>query len=244
MKAEKKNNVTYNDRIDEIRAIKEVWPRPFIEFADDNSFANLKHSRELVRALVKEEIKWFTETEISVAKDDELLTLMRESGCKQVLIGLESPQREGLDGIELNSNWKHKQVDGYRRAIEKIQSFGITVNGCFILGLDGDTPDVFERIHDFVRDSGLYEVQITYLTPFPGTPLYARLQAEGRIVKEGAWELCTLFDPNFVPKNMTLDELQKGALDLGMRLYSGEETNARRRGFFERLRTSPNRHRA
>ncbi len=230
--------------IDEIRAIKEVWPRPFIEFADDNSFANLKHSRELVRALVKEEIKWFTETEISVAKDDELLTLMRESGCKQVLIGLESPQREGLDGIELNSNWKHKQVDGYRRAIEKIQSFGITVNGCFILGLDGDTPDVFERIHDFVRDSGLYEVQITYLTPFPGTPLYARLQAEGRIVKEGAWELCTLFDPNFVPKNMTLDELQKGALDLGMRLYSGEETNARRRGFFERLRTSPNRHRA
>jgi hypothetical protein len=69
------------------------------------------------------------------------------------------------------------------------------------------------------------------------------LLREGRIVKEGAWELCTLFDPNHVPKNMTLDELQEGALDLGMRLYSDEETNARRRGFFKRLKASPNRHR-
>jgi radical SAM superfamily enzyme YgiQ (UPF0313 family) len=58
-----------------------------------------------------------------------------------------------------------------KRAIQKIQSHGITVNGCFIMGLDGDTPEVFDDVLNFVRDSGLYEVQVTFLTAFPGTPL-------------------------------------------------------------------------
>src|SRR5581483_412846 len=97
----------------------------------------------------------------------------------------------------------------YLHAIEKIQSFGITVDGCFILGLDGDTPDIFEEIHRFVKRSGLYDVQITYLTPFPGTPLYAQLKAEGRLLRDHAWELCTLFHINYIPKNMTVDELQQ-----------------------------------
>jgi radical SAM superfamily enzyme YgiQ (UPF0313 family) len=227
--------------IDEIKAIKDVWGQPFIELADDNSFSNKRHSRDLVRALAKEELKWFTETDISVAEDDELLGLLRESGCRQVLIGLESPRAQGLDGIEMKTNWKLRQRDGYRKAIEKIQSYGITVNGCFVLGLDGDTPDVFEEVHDFVLSSGLYEVQITLMTPFPGTPLYDRLLREGRIIRPGAWELCTMFDNNVVPKNMTVDELQQGMLWLGKQLYSREETAARRAGFFRALRESPNR---
>src|SRR5437868_5776891 len=97
-----------------------------------------------------------------------------------------------------------------RDAIAKIQSYGITVNGCFILGLDGDTPEVFDDVLRFVRESGLYEVQITFLTAFPGTPLYRRLKAEGRIIRENAWELCTLFDINFIPRNMSIAQLQTG----------------------------------
>jgi radical SAM superfamily enzyme YgiQ (UPF0313 family) len=225
--------------IAEIHEIKKIWPRPFIEFADDNSFVHRGHYKRLLRELAKEKIRWFTEADINVAKDDELLGLMRDSGCQQVLIGLESPRKSSLNGVELNSNWKMRQQDFYKSAIAKIQSYGITVNGCFILGLDGDTADVFDHVFEFVRESGLYEVQVTFLTAFPGTPLYDQLKREGRIIRDKAWELCTLFDINFQPKNMSAAELQSGFLGLVKRIYSAEETGARRRQFKQMLRTSP-----
>ena len=77
--------------IAEIHEIKKIWPRPFIEFADDNSFVHRGHYKKLLRELAKEKLRWFTEADVSVAEDDELLGLMRDSGCQQVLIGLESP---------------------------------------------------------------------------------------------------------------------------------------------------------
>jgi radical SAM superfamily enzyme YgiQ (UPF0313 family) len=229
--------------IEEIRTIKRTWDHPFIEFADDNSFVNLRQGKELLRALAKQNIRWFTEADISIAGDDELLGLMRDSGCRQVLIGLESPGIPGLNGVELNANWKMKQRDRYLESIAKIQSYGITVNGCFILGLDGDTPQVFDDVLRFVRDSHLYEVQITFMTAFPGTPLYERLKRECRIVRDRAWELCTLFDINFIPQNMSADELQKGGLRLADTIYSEAETRERRTGFRTALRSSPNRRR-
>jgi len=226
--------------IAEIHEIKKIWSRPFIEFADDNSFVNTAHYKQLLRELTKEKLRWFTEADINVAKDDELLGLMRDSGCQQVLIGLESPGETSLEGVELNSNWKVRQQDRYKEAIAKIQSYGITVNGCFILGLDGDTPEVFDDVFNFVKESGLYEVQVTFLTAFPGTPLYARLKREGRIIRDKAWELCTLFDINITPKNMSVGELQSGFLRLAKELYSAEVTNERRRKFKAMLKTSPN----
>jgi radical SAM superfamily enzyme YgiQ (UPF0313 family) len=225
--------------IAEIREIKKIWARPFIEFADDNSFVHREHYKKLLRELAEENIRWFTEADVRVSEDDELLGLMRDSGCQQILIGLESPRRASLDGLELKNNWKAGRHDEYKAAIEKIQSFGITVNGCFILGLDGDTPDVFDDALAFVRDSGLYEVQITFLTAFPGTALYHRLRKEGRIIRDEAWELCTLFDINLIPKNMSVAELQSGFLKLVKELYSAEETNARRAKFKRMLKTSP-----
>ncbi len=227
----------------EIHAIKRIWPRPFIEFADDNSFVNREHSKRLLRALIPEQLRWFTEADVKIAEDDELLGLMRDSGCQQVLIGLESPRRRSLEGMDLNSNWKARQQDHYAAAIAKIQSYGITVNGCFILGLDADTLDIFDDVLGFVRESGLYEVQVTFQTAFPGTPLYARLLRESRIIQPGAWDLCTLFDINFRPRNMTVEQLQSGFLKLVKELYSAEETHRRRREFKRRLRRSPNLHR-
>ena len=225
--------------IAEIREIKKIWTRPFIEFADDNSFVHREHYKQLLRALARENVRWFTEADVRVAEDDELLGLMRDSGCQQVLIGLESPARTSLDGIELKNNWKARQQEFYKSAIEKIQSYGVTVNGCFILGLDTHAPDIFDDVFHFVRESGLYEVQVTFLTPFPGTPLYNRLRQEGRILRDKAWELCTLFDINFQPKNMSVAELQNGFLGLVKRLYSAEETTERRSKFKRMLRTSP-----
>jgi radical SAM superfamily enzyme YgiQ (UPF0313 family) len=148
----------------EIREIKSLWKRPFIEFADDNTFVNKTHGKQMVRALAREEIRWFTETDISVADDLELLDLMKDSGCAQVLIGLESTSFSSLDGVEQKANWKARQVDRYLEAIRRIQDRGITVNGCFVLGLDTTGQESFEDIWEFVQESGLYEVQITVQT--------------------------------------------------------------------------------
>ncbi|HEY1421191.1 MAG TPA: radical SAM protein [Candidatus Dormibacteraeota bacterium] len=208
--------------IAEIRAIKSIWSRPFIEFADDNTFVNKRHARDLMRAIGKEHVRWFTETDLSVADDTELLAMMRDAGCAQVLIGLESPSALGLEGVETRQNWKRKRLATYMAAIERIQSHGIAVNGCFVLGLDGDGPQVFDDVWNFVENSGLQQVQITVMTAFPGTPLYGRLKAEGRIITDGAWEMCTLFDVNYVPKRMSVRELERGLMDLGLRLYSRE----------------------
>lgn len=222
--------------IAEIRRIKELWPHPFIEFADDNSFVNKPHSKALLRELAEAHVRWFTETDISVAEDDELLSLMHDSGCAQVLIGLESPTAAGLEGIERKANWKAKQLDHYREAIRRIQDHGITVNGCFVLGLDGTGPESFDAVWEFVQASGLYEVQVTVMTPFPGTPLYDQLRREGRLLREDAWELCTLFDVNFRPTGMSVEQLEAGLRKLVERLYSEESTRARRSGFVRRLR--------
>jgi len=222
--------------LNEIHCIKALWDRPFIEFADDNTFVNKPHSKQLMKALAKEQVRWFTETDLSVAEDLELLQLIRDAGCAQILIGFESATFSGLDGIEHRSNWKARKLDSYMDAVQRIQDRGITVNGCFILGLDGTGPESFENIWKFVCESHLYDVQITVMTPFPGTPLYQRLKSEGRLLRDGAWELCTLFDVNFQPKNMTVGELELGLRELGKRLYSEECTRERHSGFHKRYR--------
>lgn len=116
----------------------DIWGKPFIELADDNTFFNHQWGRSLARLLGEYELKWFTETDISVSEDPALLEALAESGCAQLLIGLESGEKERLKGIDAK-NWKYKQFDKYRGKINFIQSFGISVNGCFILGFDEDS---------------------------------------------------------------------------------------------------------
>ncbi len=227
--------------VSEIEAIKALWRRPFIELADDNTFANRNHGKKLVRAIARQDVRWFTETDISIAKDEELLSMLRDSGCAQVLIGFEHPTRSGVEGLEEKSNWKARQADGYLEAIERIQRHGISVNGCFILGLDGTGEESFDEVLDFVDQSGLYEVQVTVQTPFPGTPLYDRRRREGRLLEPTAWERCTLFDVNFQPDRMSATALAEGFRELIGNVYSEERVQARRKYFQTQLRTAPRR---
>jgi radical SAM superfamily enzyme YgiQ (UPF0313 family) len=221
----------------DLRAAKGAWRHPFIELADDNTFVNKPWSRELVRAIAKEEVHWFTETDVSVADDPELLEEIASSGCRQLLIGLESPNASALRGVELHADWKAKRARDYEQAIRTIQSHGITVNGCFVLGLDSHGPGIFEEVLDFAERTALFEAQVTVLTAFPGTPLYARLLREGRVLEPGRWDLCTLFDVNFQPAGMSPDELRAGIRWLSERLYSADALRRRRDAFFRGLRT-------
>lgn len=216
----------------EIQAAMAARAQPFFELADDNTFVNKRWGKALLRALAPLDIRWFTETDISIADDPELLDLLADSGCRQVLIGLESPEATGLDGLDPH-NWKQRRAPDYLRAIDRIQSRGVTVNGCFILGLDNHTPDIFETVNDFVRDSGLLEVQVTVQTPFPGTPLYRRLRRDRRLLADRYWDRCTLFDVTYQPKRMTVDELEHGLRWLFGEIYNEREFLRRKRQYME-----------
>ena len=223
----------------ELNTIHALWSNPFVELADDNTFVDKKWSKKLLRLFEKYPMKWFTETDISIAYDDELLKLLRASNCAQVLIGFEAASREGLNGIDRN-NWKYRQFDNYYRAIDKIQSYGISVNGCFILGFDTDTVDTFKETEQFIKNSSLAEVQITMLTPFPGTILYQQLKNEGRLVDEHPWEKCTLFDLTYYPKNMSISEMTEGFHQLMQAIYSPAEVKIRKRRFKSILKNKAN----
>lgn len=223
------------DVVRDIRAVARQSRRPFVEFADDNTFVDKEWGKELCEQLIPLHLKWFTETDISVADDPELLGLMRQARCRQVLIGLESPEQNALEGVELRANFKARRSATCADSVRRIQEHGITVNGCFVLGLDRHTPDIFRQVLDFAMRIPLYDVQITVLTPFPGTPLYERLLREGRILQPGRWDLCTLFDVNFSPKNMSVEQLREGLYWLAEQLYREENVIKRRRQFFEAI---------
>jgi radical SAM superfamily enzyme YgiQ (UPF0313 family) len=221
--------------LDEIDEVRSLWPRPFIEFADDNTFVNKHWSRELLHGLADRNIRYFTETDVSVAFDDELLELLYPSGCRQVLIGFESPRRASLDRID-TVNWKLRQHDRYLEAIDRIQAQGVSVCGCFVVGFDADTPSIFDELREFIDESRLLEVQLTVLTPFPGTRLYDRLAAEDRLLYPGAWDRCTLFDVNFRPRHMTAEQLEDGLVELWKRTYNATAFTARKHYYRQLLR--------
>jgi radical SAM superfamily enzyme YgiQ (UPF0313 family) len=219
----------------ELNKIFEVWDRPFIELADDNTFVDKAWSKELLKTFSRYRMRWFTETDISVAYDDKLLELLAHSNCAQVLIGLETATANGLKGIDRN-DWKYRQFDSYLKSVDKIQSFGISVNGCFILGFDTDNESTFYETEQFIRDSNLSEVQITLLTPFPGTGLYKQLKIQNRLLSEKFWDKCTLFDVNFVPKNFSVEELEHRFQELMMKVYSVENVAERKHKFRQVIR--------
>lgn len=99
------------------------------------------------------------------------------------------------------------------------------------MGLLCRMTDVFDALHKFVEDAAPFDVQITYLTPFPNTPLYHQLKREGRLTHDGQWDRCPRFDINYQPTPMTADELRRGFLELTSRLYNDSFTNWRKGTF-------------
>ncbi len=213
--------------------IFEIWDEPFIELADDNTFVDKKWSKELLKLFANYKMKWFTETDISIADDDELLELLAKSNCMQVLIGFESINYKSVKSLD--KGWKYKYFDNYAKAIDKIQSYGITVNGCFVLGFDTDTKETFKETEEFIKASNLSEVQITILTAFPKTELYNQLKRENRLIFENYWEKCTLFDVTFVPKNFTVKELENEFLELMINIYAEDVVKERKKRFKQTL---------
>jgi len=211
---------TINQIVDEIESILKIWPNARINFADDNFFIDRKFSKELVGHLKKINFRWFAQTDISIADDEKFITELKEAGCTTLFIGFESVSKSSLSLINKNS-WKLKQLSNYPEAIKKIQSKGIGIVGAFIVGLDGDTEETFDELVDFILDNNIFIPQITVLTPLPGSRLYERLKKENRLT-DIPWSNYTFTDVNYIPKNMTGEELENGFHKIYKKVYSKE----------------------
>jgi radical SAM superfamily enzyme YgiQ (UPF0313 family) len=159
-----------------------------------------------------------SQASINAAHDEEFLDLIRRSGCQGVLIGFESLDRATLKAMGKSFN---TMGGGYETAMANLRRHKIRVYGTFVFGYDLDTPDSFDQAVDFALAHRMFIAAFNHLTPFPGTPLYQRLEAAGRL-RSNAWWLDPSYRYNqipFVPKSFTPDELQRRCLDARRRFY-------------------------
>ncbi len=224
--------------LEEIRAIKRVAPRKYLFFVDDNMFVKRSYSRELLEAMIPLRVRWFTQTDVSIADDERLLDLMFRAGCREVLIGFESVSAATLATVD-SDRWKTRHLDKYRSAIERIQARGIAIYGSFILGFDTDGPDVFDRLRDFVTETNLLGFQILIMTPIPGTRLYQRLEREGRLLPGRTWANYSTYQLNFTLKGMSRETFEAGMLRLYEELYDDAAFERRKYHHMKLLRNAP-----
>lgn len=205
--------------IEEIETVLAFGKNRRIVFNDDNMFVNRKRSYELLEAIIPLKIKYFVQTDISIADDDKLLNLMGKSGCVSVFLGLESLLPENLEYFQ-KSKFKFKHLGKYKNYCQKIHSHGIQILGCFMVGCDFDGPDVFERLVEFTLDNNILG-QYLILTPFPATRLREELIKEGRLAPgHSQWNKYTCLDVVFEPKRMDRETLEEGILYTYRMVYS------------------------
>jgi radical SAM superfamily enzyme YgiQ (UPF0313 family) len=164
---------------------------------------------------------------VLLADDEELLDLAAESGCRGLLMGLESISPENLR----NSRKGFNSPDRFVRVVEKLHDHGIALQGCFVFGLDGDDPDVFMKTAEFAVAAKTDLPRFAIVTPFPNTGLYKRLESEGRILTWN-WELYDGQHVVFQPRKMSVRELEAGTEATWKHAYSI-------RSILARLRHSP-----
>ena len=190
-----------------------------IFFVDDNITSNLADAKEFLRALIPLRVRWVSQASINVAHDEEFLDLLARSGCQGVLIGFESLNADNLRAMHKGFNLMR---GGFSRALANLRRYGIRLYATFIFGYDEDTPACVPETLGFALDQRFYITAFNHLTPFPGTPLYQRLAAEGRLLYP-AWWLDDRYSYNrvpFVPGRMTPDDVERGCLEARRRFYS------------------------
>lgn len=186
-----------------------------IIFIDLNLVSDIKYAKALFTSLIPLNLNWFGLSTVIIAHDQELMELMARSGCKGLLLGLETISEESLK----DANKRFNTSVSYKKLIADLHHLGISIQGCFVFGLDHDTPDVFDATVEFAIEAGIDLPRFAVLTPFPGTPLHNRLATENRIITRD-WELYDGQHVVFQPKNMSIAELAKGHELAWKKVYS------------------------
>ncbi|MGN1390021.1 MAG: B12-binding domain-containing radical SAM protein [Bulleidia sp.] len=177
----------------------------YMNFEDDNFTADKERAKEICRRMIRENLV-FKETfffgRTDLARDEELLDLLKEAHLTRVLIGIESLNQEALDSIN-----KHQNIDDIRKAAAACRDHGIRLIASIVLGLDEDGPEDIRRSIQFAKEIDAYQLQPAVLTPFPGTPVYEQMIRENRMLVND-WSRHDLMTVTFLPKKMTSWQLQ------------------------------------
>lgn len=210
---------------DEIRATG----ARYVMLVDDNLFIDRSRAEALFDALLPLGIAWGCQTSLDVTHDEPLLDLMARSGCVAVLVGFESLDDDNLAQMRKRFN---RVGPSYAESIRRLHARGIMVYGSFVFGYDHDDASCFARTVQFALDQRLALVNFSALTPTPGTRLYTRLEAEGRLIYDAWWTdpAYRYGDAAYRPAQMTPDALTQGCRDARRAFFSPRSVWQRARG--------------
>ncbi len=187
-----------------------------IIFWDDNLAGDMGYAKELFRAITPYRKWWSSQAAIQAGRDDEFLALAAQSGCKQLFVGFESISQLSMADVNKGFN----RVEEYVRLIDRIHSHGIAVQAGIVFGFDHDGPEIFSDTVDFLEAAGVQNATFNILTPFPGTPLFRKLEAQGRILTNDWSRYNGRDDVVYQPKRMSASELLAGFRYANDRFYS------------------------
>ena len=188
----------------------------WVFFYDDNFTADKKRTKELLRLMIEKGVTptWTAQVRVDVAKDPELLDLMKRSNCHTVYIGLESVNPETLKAYN-----KKQSVEDIERCIKTLHEYGIRIHGMFVFGSDNDTVETIHQTVTFAKKNDLESVQFMILTPLPGTSFFREMEKQSRFITKD-WSLYDAHHTVFEPKKMTYYELQYETLKATAKFYS------------------------
>jgi radical SAM superfamily enzyme YgiQ (UPF0313 family) len=186
---------------------------------DDNIVSQPTKARELCREITPLGINWVGQASIHIAQDDELLAMLAKSGCRGLLIGMESVNESNLKAM--GKDWNTAQAS-YGDSLRQFRKHGLAVYGTFVFGYDADDWDVVRESVAFAREQKLFLAAFNHLVPFPGTPLYRRLQEQGRLLSDPWWLDPTgrVGDVTFRPKKVSATDLESACLWARRKFYS------------------------
>ena len=197
-------------RVREVVAEIEAQGRRTVFFVDDNLLADPAGAKELLRALIPLRLRWVSQASIDMTDDPELMDIVEASGCLGNVIGFESIDPVNLAQMGKRSNLRRRGWDAYQEQVEILRRHHLQTWAAFTLGHDNDTPASIRELYDFAQHNRFCFAAFNILMPYPGTPLYARLAREERLLYDGQWWLHPEYRFNhaaFVPRRMAPDEL-------------------------------------
>lgn len=201
--------------VGEVVAELEAMQARRVIFLDLNLIADRRYAKELFRAMAPLGIRWAGLATTLIAQDEELLRLAAQSGCRGLLIGFETLNSNSLKGVRKGFNL-HKS---YGEVVKRVHGAGIAIMGTFVFGFDHDGPETFEQVARFAVEAAIDLPRFAILTPFPGTPLYRRLESEGRILTRD-WSLYDGQHVVFQPARLSVEELLYGNAGVWKEVYS------------------------
>lgn len=192
------------------------WQRKIVWFWDDNLTIRRPYIRQLLTEMIPLKKWWLTQASMDIAKDPELLDLMKASGCIGVFLGIES---FGADSL-VDANKKQNKIAHYKEAVKAVRKRGIAVMAGFIAGFDHDDEASIINMADQLMEIGIDVPFLSIMTPFRGTPIYTKLAQEGRILEERDWSFYNGYNVAFQPQKISEDQLLQAHRALWKKSFS------------------------